>query len=100
MSPPDPLEIPVAVGPVSGRVTLPGSKSYTNRALPIAALADGVSTISGALESDDTRYMVEALRQLGIEIEADWDASIVRVTGRGGQIPAERAELYLGNSGT
>ncbi len=100
MSLPDPLEIPVAGGPVSGRVTLPGSKSYTNRALPIAALADGVSTLSGALESDDTRYMVEALRQLGIEVEADWDRSVIRVSGRAGLVPAERAELYLGNSGT
>jgi 3-phosphoshikimate 1-carboxyvinyltransferase len=100
MSLPDPLEIPVASGPVSGRVTLPGSKSYTNRALPIAALADGVSTISGALESDDTRYMVEALRQLGIEVEADWERSVIRVAGQGGRIPAECAELYLGNSGT
>jgi 3-phosphoshikimate 1-carboxyvinyltransferase len=100
MSLPDPLEIPVASGPVSGRVTLPGSKSYTNRSLPIAALADGVSTISGALESDDTRYMVEALRQLGIEVEADWERSVIRVAGQGGRIPAECAELYLGNSGT
>jgi 3-phosphoshikimate 1-carboxyvinyltransferase len=100
MSLPDPLEIPGAGGPSSGRVTLPGSKSYTNRALPIAALADGVSSISGALDSDDTRYMVEALRQLGIEIEADWDRSVIRVAGLGGEIPAERAELFLGNSGT
>lgn len=100
MSLPDPLEIPVTGRPVSGRVTLPGSKSYTNRALPIAALADGVSTIGGALDSDDTRYMVEALRQLGIEVEADWESSVIRVAGRGGQVPAERAELFLGNSGT
>ena len=100
MSLPDPLEIPAATGPISGRVTLPGSKSYTNRALPIAALADGVSTISGPLDSDDTRYMVDALVRLGINVDADWDASIIRVTGQGGRIPAERAELFLGNSGT
>ncbi len=100
MSLPDPLEIPVAGGPISGSVRLPGSKSYTNRALPIAALADGVSTISGALDSDDTRYMVEALRLLGIEVDANWDASTIRVAGQGGQIPSNSAELYLGNSGT
>jgi 3-phosphoshikimate 1-carboxyvinyltransferase len=96
----DPLDVPAPSGPVSGRVTLPGSKSYTNRALPIAALADGVSTISGALDSDDTRFMVEALKQLGIQVEADWDTSEIHVFGRGGEVPAERAELYLGNSGT
>ncbi|HEX5164902.1 MAG TPA: 3-phosphoshikimate 1-carboxyvinyltransferase, partial [Thermomicrobiales bacterium] len=97
---PDPLEVPVAPGPISGRVTLPGSKSYTNRALPIAALADGLSTISGALDSDDTRYMVDALSQLGIQVEADWTTAEIRVSGQGGIVPAERAELYLGNSGT
>ena len=100
MSLPDPLMIPVASGPISGRVRLPGSKSYTNRALPIAALADGVSTIRGALDSDDTRYMVEALRQLGIEVKADWETAVIRVAGQGGHLPAERAELFLGNSGT
>jgi 3-phosphoshikimate 1-carboxyvinyltransferase len=100
MSLPDPLLVPAARGPISGRVTLPGSKSYTNRALPIAALANGVSTIRGALDSDDTRYMAAALNALGIEVEANWDAATIRVHGRGGQVPAERAELYLGNSGT
>lgn len=100
MNLPDPLEIPVAAGAVSGRVSLPGSKSYTNRALPIAALADGVSTILGALESDDTRYMVAALQALGIDVIADWPASRIRVHGQAGHIPAERAELFLGNSGT
>jgi len=100
MNLPDPLEIPVATGPVSGRVTLPGSKSYTNRALPIAALADGVSAIHGALESDDTRYMVDALQTLGIAVQPDWEASTIRVGGQGGRLVAERAELFLGNSGT
>ncbi len=97
---PDPYPVPVARGPVSGRVELPGSKSITNRALIIAALADGTSTLRGVLDSDDTRYMVGALEQLGFEIDTDWDARTVRVTGRGGLIPAPEAELFLGNSGT
>jgi 3-phosphoshikimate 1-carboxyvinyltransferase len=96
----DPLLIQKASGPVSGRVSLPGSKSYTNRALPIAALADGVSTISGALDSDDTRFMVSALQALGIDVEADWKSGRIRVHGQDGHIPASEALLYLGNSGT
>jgi 3-phosphoshikimate 1-carboxyvinyltransferase len=96
----NPLVIQQAYGPVSGRVSLPGSKSYTNRALPIAALADGVSTIYGALDSDDTRYMVSALQALGIVVEADWTSGRIRVHGQDGRIPASEALLYLGNSGT
>ena len=96
----DPLPIPTAAGPVNAVVRLPGSKSFTNRVLPIAALARGRSEISGVLESDDTRYMVEALRALGIVIDAEWDAERVVVEGCDGDIPADRAELFLGNSGT
>ncbi len=100
MSLSDPLSVPIATGPVSGRVELPGSKSYTNRALPIAALADGISTIRGALESDDTRYMVDALKLLGIAVDADWESSVIHVQGTNGIVPAEHAALFLGNSGT
>jgi len=100
MNLPDPLLVPTARAPVTGTVHLPGSKSYTNRALPIAALANGVTTIRGALDSDDTRYMAAALTELGIEVEADWSGSTIRVRGRNGIIPVERASLYLGNSGT
>ena len=96
----DPLAIPTASGPVNAVVRLPGSKSYTNRVLPIAALARGRSEISGVLESDDTRYMVEALRALGIAVEADWGAERVVIEGCDGSIPVQRAELFLGNSGT
>lgn len=96
----DPISVPVASGPVSGRVSLPGSKSYTNRALPIAALAAGVSTIHGALNSDDTRYMVEALQALGIGVSADWETGTIVVEGSDGVIPASEANLFLGNSGT
>lgn len=96
----DPLPIPRAGGPVTGIVRLPGSKSYTNRVLPIAALARGRSVLSGVLESDDTRYMVEALRSLGIEVAADWASERVVVEGCDGEIPTGRADLFLGNSGT
>lgn len=96
----DPFPVTPAHGPVSGRVTLPGSKSYTNRALPIAALARGESVIRGALDSDDTRYMVAALQALGIQATADWDSGTISVSGTDGTIPASQADLYLGNSGT
>ncbi len=100
MSIPDPFLVPKAAGPVSGSVTLPGSKSYTNRALPIAALASGETNIHGALDSDDTRYMVAALQALGIEIVVDWESAFIRVQGSDGRIPAASADIYLGNSGT
>jgi 3-phosphoshikimate 1-carboxyvinyltransferase len=96
----DPLPIPLAGGPVDARVSLPGSKSFTNRALPIAALARGRSVLLGALDSDDTRFMVDALRALGIAIETDWPAATLVVAGCDGAPPAAHAELYLGNSGT
>lgn len=97
---PDPLLVPVARGPVTARVTLPGSKSYTNRALPIAALAAGRSTLHGALDSDDTRFMLAALRALGVDATADWDTATIRVAGGDGGFPARTADLFLGNSGT
>jgi 3-phosphoshikimate 1-carboxyvinyltransferase len=97
---PEFLEIPSPRGRIDARVTLPGSKSYTNRALPIAALARGCSVLRGALDSDDTRYMVEALRVLGIHVEANWEAASIAVEGTDGVIDATSASLFLGNSGT
>jgi 3-phosphoshikimate 1-carboxyvinyltransferase len=81
-------------------VRVPGSKSITNRALLIAALADGESVLSGALFSDDTRYMAEALRALGAGVEADEGAARLAVAGTGGVWPAARADLWAGNAGT
>ena len=95
----DPLPIPTA-RTIQGSVVLPGSKSYTNRALPIAALAQGTSLLRGALESDDTHYMVDALRALGITITTDWEAGEIEVIGTDGHVPATEANLFLGNSGT
>lgn len=86
--------------PIDATVTLPGSKSYTNRALIIAALADGTSTLRQALFSDDTIYMAEALRELGIHVTADESESSYIVEGKGGEIPAGQADLFVGLSGT
>ncbi|MBV8487659.1 MAG: 3-phosphoshikimate 1-carboxyvinyltransferase, partial [Planctomycetaceae bacterium] len=101
--PPYPAEI--VVEPWTGSspivvVRVPGSKSLTNRALVIAAMADGKSTLSGALDSDDTRVMVQALQNLGIAVEHDRSASVIRLEGCGGRLPVQSASLFVGNSGT
>jgi 3-phosphoshikimate 1-carboxyvinyltransferase len=96
----DVLEIRPARGPVVGTVRVPGSKSITNRALALAALADGTTTLVGALFADDTARMIDCLRALGFAVAADEAAETVTVEGRGGHIPAERAALFVGNSGT
>lgn len=81
-----------------GLVRLPGSKSVSNRALLLAALAEGATTLAGLLDADDTRVMIGALRALGVAIERDGDTA--RVTGCGGRFPARAADLFLGNAGT
>jgi len=81
-----------------GQVALPGSKSISNRVLLLAALAAGRTEISGLLDSDDTRVMLAALRQLGIDV-ADTGPGCVTVTGAG-RFPVKQAELFLGNAGT
>lgn len=91
---------PLDAGPLDAVVRVPGSKSYTNRALLVAALADGSSTLTGALFSDDTRYMSEALGALGVRVEADEAASSFHVQGSGGTWPDVNAELYVGTAGT
>lgn len=80
------------------RLTLPGSKSITNRALLCAALAAGKSRVYGALDSVDTRVMLRALRRLGIGIVARKD--FIEITGRGGVFPRGRLTLNLENAGT
>lgn len=79
---------------------LPGSKSLTNRALLLAALAEGESTLTNVLFSDDSRAMLEALGRLGFELRIDEPTRTVTVVGRGGAIPNKTAELMLGNAGT
>lgn len=84
--------------PLQGRVRVPGSKSITNRALLLAALAQGTSRLSGALKSDDTRYMAQALRAMGVTVdEPDDETFIVTSTG---QLQAPAQALFLGNAGT
>src|SRR5262245_53439100 len=102
---PERLEIrPFAGPPLAATVTVPGAKSITNRALVIAGLAsrEGPCVLTGALHSADTEVMVESLRRLGFLIEADWDRQFVRVgkNESGRIIPAERADLFVANSGT
>ncbi|HTO29803.1 MAG TPA: 3-phosphoshikimate 1-carboxyvinyltransferase [Pararhizobium sp.] len=84
--------------PLEGRVSPPGSKSITNRALLLAGLAKGTSRLTGALKSDDTRYMADALRAMGVEISEPDDTTFV-VTGTGKLLPADKP-LFLGNAGT
>jgi 3-phosphoshikimate 1-carboxyvinyltransferase len=86
--------------PRGARVRVPGSKSLTNRALIIASLAEGHSRLIGALDSEDTRVMVEGLKKLGIEVGHDPSASTIDVTGSLGRIPAKQADLFVANSGT
>lgn len=95
---------PLAIVPfkssLSGYLSLPGSKSITNRALIIAALCDGPVTLDGALFSRDTVIMIEALRQLGFEIFTDEASSIIKINGRAGSIPNKTATINVGNAGT
>ncbi|MCK5418232.1 MAG: 3-phosphoshikimate 1-carboxyvinyltransferase, partial [Desulfobacterales bacterium] len=80
------------------RVSVPGSKSYTHRMLIAAALSDGMCTIKNALVSEDTRFTIEALRQMGIQI--DFHNDDMRAYGKGGRLGAGNAPIHLGNSGT
>ena len=94
------IEIQPIQKAINATVTVPGSKSYTNRALLVAALAEGRSRLTGALFSDDTHYMCEALLRLGVEIESDEAGCTFEVVGNSGKIPVGHAELYIGNAGT
>ncbi len=82
----------------AGTVRLPGSKSISNRALLLAALAQGETELAGVLDADDTRVMIEALRTLGVRVEQR--AGATRVSGCAGAFPVKQADLFLGNAGT
>jgi len=107
---PDLIEIVPLEKPVRAEITVPGSKSITNRALILAALADGEVTLEGALWSADTQVMTEALRTLGFDVRVENDPAefcnrTITVKGQGGRIPkggtAEQPlELFVGNAGT
>jgi 3-phosphoshikimate 1-carboxyvinyltransferase len=110
MALPELIEIVPLTQPVKAEITVPGSKSITNRALILAALADGEVTLTGALWSEDTQIMVECLQKLGFEIRVENDPEefcnrIITVNGLGGEVPnsgtAEKPlELFVGNAGT
>jgi 3-phosphoshikimate 1-carboxyvinyltransferase len=95
-----PLPIPPLTRPLFGRIRPPGSKSLTNRALIVGAMAAGRSTLSGVLESVDTQVMLESLQRLGLQIEHQNEAGIIRILGGGGALPTPSADLWLENSGT
>lgn len=84
---------------VRGSVRLPGSKSISNRTLLLAALAEGDTRMRDVLGSDDTRYMLDALRALGVDITDEGGGSLL-IYGTGGRFPVSRAEIFLGNAGT
>lgn len=92
------LHLPAA-HQAQGTITLPGSKSISNRTLLLAALADGVTIIRDLLASDDTARMLEALTSLGVQLE-NIGENAWRVTGCGGNFPNKQADLFLGNAGT
>jgi 3-phosphoshikimate 1-carboxyvinyltransferase len=94
------LAIAPILHPLAAEVRVPGSKSLTNRALPVAALANGPVILRNALFSDDSRYCAEALTRLGFELALDSRAETIRVVGLAGRIPARRADLDVGNAGT
>lgn len=90
----------VAPGPLDAVVHVPGSKSLTNRALLLAALADGAGVLDNILLAEDSSLMVAALRALGIAIAVDETGPRAEVTGCRGVLPVGEADLFCGNSGT
>jgi 3-phosphoshikimate 1-carboxyvinyltransferase len=110
MALPDLIEIVPLTAPVRAEITVPGSKSITNRALILAALADGEVTLKGALWSEDTQIMVECLQELGFMVNVEADPNefcnrTITVYGNGGAVPpggteAQPLDLFVGNAGT
>jgi len=88
-----------AVQSVSGQVTLPGSKSITNRILLLSAIADGATTIIGPLVSDDTLHMIDALKKLQVDLTQKDNGDIL-IHGTRGNFKNKSAEIFLGNAGT
>ena len=110
MSLPDLIELVPLKSPVRAEITVPGSKSITNRALILAALSTGKVSLKGALWSEDTQIMTECLQQLGFRVDVRPDPDEVcnrsiTVDGQGGRVPAggtdaRPLELFVGNAGT
>jgi 3-phosphoshikimate 1-carboxyvinyltransferase len=95
---PDVIEIQPS-GPLRATIRPPGSKSITIRALVCAALADGETRLTGALDCEDTQAMICALRGLGVVVEHDPAAETIRVVGCGEKLPDERGDVFVANSG-
>lgn len=92
----------ITIGPfkrAQGAIVLPGSKSISNRALLLAALSTGTTTLKNLLDADDTQVMRNALRQLGLSV-IDKENKVCVVEGCGGQFPVREADLFMGNAGT
>ena len=110
MALPELIEIVPLSAPVRAEITVPGSKSITNRALILAALADGETILRGALWSEDTQIMVECLQDLGFMVNVETDLAescnrTITVYGNGGTVPrggteAQPMDLFVGNAGT
>src|SRR5437764_11100723 len=110
MALPDLIEIVPLDKPVEAQITVPGSKSITNRALILAALADGETILKGALWSEDTQVMVECLQELGFMVNVQPEAGdasnrTITVYGKAGAVPAggsreQPLELFVANAGT
>src|SRR5579864_6729985 len=108
MALPEMIEILPLEKPVRAEITVPGSKSITNRALILAALADGETTLEGALWSEDTQVMVECLQELGFMVNLAPDPNepcnrTITVYGKGGTVPqggteSQPLELFVGNA--
>lgn len=94
------VEIPHVNHPIYATAEVPGSKSITNRALLVAALAQGNSILENALFSEDSEYFAKCLEQLGIAITLNPNLAKIQVAGRGGDIPAKQADLFVGLAGT
>jgi 3-phosphoshikimate 1-carboxyvinyltransferase len=91
------LDLP-PLATAGGQVLLPGSKSISNRVLLLSALCAGQTTLHDLLDSDDTRVMLQALRTLGCDVQQH--GAGVTITGLGGALPQQQADLFLGNAGT
>lgn len=94
----DPLNLPFIDKPISGRIKIPGSKSITNRALVLSALAKGTSKIEGYLDAEDTNIMINCLRALNVKIEKQGNALLVE--GLAGNFCKQEETLFVGNAGT
>ena len=88
------------INKVNGSVTLPGSKSLSNRILLLAALAKGTTVVENLLDSDDIRQMLGALKHLGLQVSLNDDKTVATVQGVGGQFLTPSEPLFLGNAGT